>query len=105
MYKDAPANVELNIKWDDEKKPNLIQFSTDGSMAYSLDGNAVNMPDSTGTIYTQRNKVLYIWKKDTEGKWKVSLLLVYPKKIYNFISFNTNLKIEKAHKYFFTQML
>lgn len=80
MYKDAPANVELNIKWDDEKKPNLIQFSTDGSMAYSLDGNAVNMPDSTGTIYTQRNKVLYIWKKDTEGKWKVSLLLVYPQR-------------------------
>ena len=80
MYKDAPANVELNIKWDDEKKPNLIQFSTDGSMAYSLDGNAVNMPDSTGTIYTQRNKVLHIWKKDTEGKWKVSLLLVYPQR-------------------------
>ena len=105
MYKDAPANVELNIKWDDEKKPNLIQFSTDGSMAYSLDGNAVNMP--TLPAQSTRNVIrYYIFGKRIQkesGKFRCSWCI--PKEIYNFISFSTNLKIEKAHKYFFTQML
>ena len=80
IYADAPTNFELDIKWDDEEKPNIIQFSNDGSMAYSLDGNAVHMPDSTGTIHMIRNKVLHIWKKDSEGNWRVSLLMVYPQR-------------------------
>ena len=80
MYAAAPANFELDIKWDDEEKPNIIQFSNDGSMAYSLDGNAVQMPDSAGTLHFIRNKVLHIWKKDTEGNWRVSLLMVYPQR-------------------------
>ncbi|NIJ54690.1 YybH family protein [Dyadobacter arcticus] len=80
IYADAPTNFELDIKWDDEEKPNIIQFSNDGSMAYSLDGNAVKMPDSTGKIHTVHNKVLHIWKKNTEGNWRVSLLMVYPQR-------------------------
>jgi ketosteroid isomerase-like protein len=80
MYADAATNFELDIKWDDEQKPNIIHFSNDGSMAYSLDGNAVNMPDAAGTIHLIRNKVLHIWKKDTEGNWSVSLLMVYPQR-------------------------
>ena len=80
MYADAPTNFELEIKWDDEQKPNIIHFSDDGSMAYSLDGNAVNMPDTAGAIHMIRNKVLHIWKKDTEGNWRVSLLMVYPER-------------------------
>ncbi len=79
-YADAPNNFELDIKWDNEEKPNIIHFSNDGSMAYSLDGNEVHMPDSTGTIHMIRNKVLHIWKKDTQGNWRVSLLMVYPQK-------------------------
>ena len=80
IYAGAPANVELDIKWDDEEKPNLIQFSNDGSMAYSLDGNSMHMPDSTGTNRMVRNKVLHIWKKDIEVNWRVSLLMVYPQR-------------------------
>lgn len=80
IYADAPANFELDIKWDNEEKPNIIHFSNDGSMAYSLDGNAVPIPDSTGTIQMKHNKVLHIWKKDYEGNWKVSLLMVYPER-------------------------
>lgn len=80
IYANAPTNFELDIKWDNEEKPNIIQFSNDGSMAYSLDGNAVPMPDATGTIQMIRNKVLHIWKKDTEGNWRVSFLMVYPQR-------------------------
>jgi ketosteroid isomerase-like protein len=80
IYANAPTNFELEIKWDDEEKPNIIQFSNDGSMAYSLDGNAVPIPDSTGTIHMIRNKVLHLWKKDKEGNWRVSLLMVYPER-------------------------
>ncbi len=80
IYAEAPTNFELDIKWDDDEKPNIIQFSNDGSMAYSLDGNAVPMPDSSGTIHMIRNKVLHIWRKDIDGNWKVSLLMVYPQR-------------------------
>jgi ketosteroid isomerase-like protein len=80
IYADAPTNFEIDIKLYDEEKPNIIQFSNDGSMAYSLDGNAVPMPDSTGTMHMIRNKVLHIWKKDSEGNWRVSLLMAYPQR-------------------------
>ena len=80
VYEDAPTNFELDIKWDDEEKPNIIGFSNDGSMAYSLDGNAVQMPDSAGTNQLIRNKVLHIWKKNANGNWRVSLLMVYPQR-------------------------
>ena len=80
VYADAPVNFELDIKWDDNEKPNIIQFSDDGSMAYSLDGNAVPVPDSSGAIRMQRNKVLHLWKKDTNGNWRVSLLMMYPER-------------------------
>lgn len=80
VYANAPANFELEIKWDDNDKPNIIHFSNDGSMAYSLDGNAVPIPDSTGKVHMQHNKVLHLWKKDNEGNWRVSLLMVYPER-------------------------
>ncbi len=80
IYANAPSNFELTIKWDDEAKPNIIQFSNDGSMAYSLDGNAIPIPDPTGNIHMKHNKVLHLWKKDNNGNWRVSLLMVYPER-------------------------
>jgi ketosteroid isomerase-like protein len=80
IYAAAPSNFELEMKWEDEEKPHLIQFSKDGDMAYSLDGMQAPVSDSTGSTRMQRNKVLHIWKKDDEGNWKVSLLMVCPEK-------------------------
>ncbi len=80
IYASAPTNFELDIKWENENKPNIIQFSKDGNMAYSLDRNETPVPDSTGKIQMMPNKVLHIWKKDKEGNWKVSLLMVCPEK-------------------------
>lgn len=75
-----PTNFEMDIKWENENKPNIIQFSKDGDMAYSLDRNETSAPDSTGKMQKIPNKVLHIWKKDKEGNWKVSLLMVCPEK-------------------------
>lgn len=80
IYASAPTNFELDIKWENENKPNIIQFSKDGNIAYSLDRNETPVPDSTGKIQMMPNKVLHIWKKDKEGNWKVSLLMVCPEK-------------------------
>lgn len=80
IYAAAPTNFEMDIKWDNDDKPNIIQFSNDGSMAYSLDGNQIQMPDSTGKNQLIHNKVLHIWKKDKDGNWRVSLLMVYPER-------------------------
>ena len=80
IYAASPTNFELDIKWEDEEKPNIIKFSTDGSMAYSLDGNSIQAPDSKGIMQKISNKVLHIWNKDKEGNWRVSLLMVYPQR-------------------------
>lgn len=80
IYAAAPTNFELDIKWENENEPNIIGFSKDGDMAYSLDKNETPVPDSTGTIHLVRNNVLHLWKKDKEGNWKVSLLMVCPEK-------------------------
>lgn len=78
IYAAAPTNFELDFKWEDEAKPHLIKFSNDGDMAYSLDYMQAPVKDSAGATKMVRNKVLHIWKKDGEGNWKVSLLMVSP---------------------------
>lgn len=80
IYSAAPTNFEMDIKWENENEPNIIQFSKEGDMAYSLDKNEVPVPNSTGAIHMVRNNVLHLWKKDKEGNWKVSLLMVCPEK-------------------------
>ncbi|HRP57961.1 DUF4440 domain-containing protein [Agriterribacter sp.] len=76
VYTSAPTNFELDIKW--ASHPNIIQFSKDGDMAYSLDQNEASVPDSTGRIHKVYSQALHVWKKDGEGKWKVSALMIYP---------------------------
>ncbi len=67
MYASAPTNFEMDMKWENENKPNIVEFSKDGDMAYCLDRNEISVPDSTGKIQMIPNKVLHIWKKDKEG--------------------------------------
>jgi ketosteroid isomerase-like protein len=80
IYAAAPKNSEMDIKWEGEAKPHLIKFSKDGDMAYSLDKMQAPVQDSTGAIKMVHNKVLHICKKDNEGNWKVSLLMVSQEK-------------------------
>lgn len=80
IYAATPNNFEMDIKWEDEAKPHLIKFSKYGDMAYSLDKMQAPVKDSTGITKMVKNKVLHIWKKDDEGNWKVSLLMVSPEK-------------------------
>ena len=78
FYAAAPADFELDIKWENDAKPNIIEFSKDGDMAYSLDRNEIPEPDSSGKIQMIPNKVIHVWKKDNDGNWRVSLLMVSP---------------------------
>lgn len=71
-----PKNPSLKVNWGET--PNVIGFSKDGDVAYSLDKQEMSMTDSTGTIQTKVNQAIHIWKKDKEGNWKVDLLLTYP---------------------------
>ena len=81
IYAAAPTNFEMDIRWEDEAKPHLIKFSKDGDMAYSLDKMQAPVKDSAGATKMVRNKVLHIWKKDSDGNWKVSLLMVTPEQL------------------------
>ncbi|ULQ54316.1 YybH family protein [Flavihumibacter fluvii] len=78
IYAASTTNTELDIKWENEDKPNIIQFSKDGDMAYSLDRNQMPETDSLGNVHMVHNKVLHIWKKDKDGNWKVALLMASP---------------------------
>jgi ketosteroid isomerase-like protein len=49
-------------------------------MAYSLDTLELSIPDSTGKVQTLMNRGLHLWKKDDQGNWRVTLMMVYPEK-------------------------
>ncbi|MBS1975841.1 MAG: hypothetical protein JST46_00620 [Bacteroidetes bacterium] len=76
FYAGMPKIPGLQIKWND--RPNIIEFSQDGRMAYSVDTLKFSMTDTTGTVQTKINQGLHVWRKDNEGNWRVSLLSIYP---------------------------
>lgn len=72
----VPKLPSMTVNWGE--KPNIIRFSKDGDMAYSLDKQEVSMKDSTGHVQTKVSQAIHVWKKDNDGNWKVDLLLSYP---------------------------
>lgn len=77
FYAAMPKIPGLQVKWNE--RPNIIEFSKDGEMAYSVDTLKFSMTDTTGTVQTKINQGIHVWKKDNEGNWRVSLLTLYPK--------------------------
>ncbi len=67
----------LKVNWG--PRPKIIDFSEDGSMAYSVDIQELTIPDSTGTV-TLTNQALHVWKKESNGDWRVSFVMMYPRK-------------------------
>jgi ketosteroid isomerase-like protein len=78
FYASMPKIPGLQVKWND--RPNIIEFSQDGQMAYSVDTLKLSVTDKTGTVQTKVNQGLHVWKKDNEGNWRVTLLSLYSKK-------------------------
>lgn len=77
FYSAMPRVPGQQIKWNE--KPNIIELSRDGEMAYSVDTLKFIMTDTTGVVQTKISQGIHVWKKDNEGNWRVSLLTVYPK--------------------------
>ncbi len=67
----------FKMTWDE--KPTDIQISADGQMAYLFAKNELTRSDSAGKEIKVVNQALQIWKKDKEGKWKVAVVVMYPK--------------------------
>jgi ketosteroid isomerase-like protein len=66
----------LKVNWGE--RPNIIEFSKNGDMAYSVDKQEISMTDSTGTVQTKINQALLVWKKDEKGNWRAALVFMYP---------------------------
>ena len=77
MMKGMEKVYGFKITWDEQ--PSDIEISPDGQMAYLLAKNEVSMADSTGTSNKIINQALQIWKKDDDGNWKASVVVMYPK--------------------------
>lgn len=56
----------FSVSWE----PLEAHVSASGDMAYLVEQNQMTIPDSTGTLMTQYNKVVTIWKKQEDGSWK-----------------------------------
>jgi ketosteroid isomerase-like protein len=67
----------FKMTWDE--RPTDIQISPDGQMAYLFAKNELTRSDSAGKEIKVVNQALQIWKKDKEGKWKVAVVVMYPK--------------------------
>lgn len=56
----------FSVSWE----PLEAHVSESGDMAYLIEQNQMTMPDSTGALITQYNKVVTVWKKQEDGSWK-----------------------------------
>jgi len=67
----------FKMTWDE--RPTDIQISPDGQMAYLFAKNELVRSDSGGKEIKVVNQAVQIWKKNEEGKWKVAVVVMYPK--------------------------
>jgi uncharacterized protein (TIGR02246 family) len=56
----------FSVSWE----PLEAHVAESGDMAYLIEQNQMTMPDSTGALVTEYNKVVTVWKKQTDGSWK-----------------------------------
>lgn len=56
----------FSVSWE----PLEAHVSESGDMAYLIEQNQMTMPDSTGALMTEYNKVVTVWRKQDDGSWK-----------------------------------
>ena len=67
----------FKMTWDE--RPSDIQISPDGQMAYLFAKNELIRADPAGKEIKVVNQAVQIWKKDEHGKWKVAVVVMYPR--------------------------
>lgn len=66
-YVEGSATIPgFRVKWE----PLEGYVSISGDLAYLVERNEFSYQDSTGTQITEANKVVTVWKKQTDGSWK-----------------------------------
>ncbi|NEZ02553.1 DUF4440 domain-containing protein [Wenzhouxiangella sp. XN201] len=56
----------FSISWE----PLEAHVAESGDMGYMIEQNQITIPDSTGDLVTQYNKVITVWEKREDGSWK-----------------------------------
>lgn len=59
----------FNVKW----VPQEAFVSNSGDLGYTIDKMVVSFDDEDGNTTNQFQKVVSIWKKNTEGDWKMAV--------------------------------
>ena len=68
MVTESMAIPGFNITWT----PEDAKVASSGDMGYTTGTNAVTMPDSTGKPSTMRGRYITVWRKEADGKWRVT---------------------------------
>ena len=50
-----------------------VVVSANGDMAYSLGSNLLVMPDSAGHLDSLRGQAVVVWRKGSDGRWRVAI--------------------------------
>ena len=56
----------FKISWE----PLSVFVSESGDLAYMIERNKISVNDSLGNPMTEYNKVVTIWRKESDGAWK-----------------------------------
>jgi len=56
----------FSIRWE----PLEAHIAASSDMAYLIERNQITMPDASGTLVTEHNKVVTIWRREPDGSWK-----------------------------------
>lgn len=56
----------FKISWE----PLSVFMSESGDLAYMIERNKISVNDSVGNPMTEYNKVVTIWRKESDGAWK-----------------------------------
>jgi ketosteroid isomerase-like protein len=68
MVTESMAIPGFNITWTPEE----AKVASSGDMGYTTGTNAVTMPDSAGKPSTMRGRYITVWRKEADGKWRVT---------------------------------
>jgi ketosteroid isomerase-like protein len=63
----ALLGPEMTLSWKDTK----IEVAQSGELAYLVGTYNLDIKDAKGQVITDKGKLLEVWKKQSDGKWKV----------------------------------
>ena len=68
-WKDLLASPGVAISW----KTTKVEVARSGDIAYTTGTYELTMNDASGKPINDRGKYVEVWKKQTDGKWKVAV--------------------------------